>query len=71
MIIGMVEQIYAKADLPMSNDSRAQLQDFIDKHPRGKHGQVVYDLKQDFGVDPEALRQRFDFYFQQFPVQVE
>ena len=69
--IGMVEQIYAKADLPMSNDSRAQLQDFIDQHPRGKHGQVVYDLKQDFGVDPEALRQRFDFYFKQFPVQVE
>ncbi|NND67918.1 MAG: sulfotransferase, partial [Halioglobus sp.] len=42
-----------------------------DAHPRGKHGQVVYDLRGDFGVEPDVLRKRFDFYFERFPVQVE
>jgi hypothetical protein len=32
---------------------------------------VIYNLKRDFGVDPDQLRQRFDFYFRQFPVQAE
>jgi hypothetical protein len=69
--IGMVRQIYAKAGLPMTPEAQAELQQFVDEHPRGKHGRVIYNLKEDFGVDPEQLRQRFDFYFQQFPVQAE
>lgn len=69
--IGMVRQIYALAGLPMTPTAEAQLQSFIADHPRGKHGQVAYNLQQDFGVSPEELRTRFDFYFQQFPVQAE
>ena len=69
--IAMVGRIYAKAGLPMTDAATAQLQQFIEDHPRGKHGRVVYDLEQDFGVAPEDLRRRFDFYFKQFPVQVE
>ena len=55
----------------MTASARSQLQQFIAEHPRGKHGRVVYNLRQDFGVDPEAIRKRFDFYFEQFPVQAE
>jgi hypothetical protein len=40
-------------------------------NPRGKHGQVVYDLRGDFGIEPDALRRRFDFYFERFPVGAE
>ena len=69
--IGMVRQIYARAGLPMTREAQAELQQFIDDHPRGKHGRVIYNLEEDFGVDPAQLRQRFDFYFQQFPVQAE
>lgn len=69
--IGMVRHIYAKAGLPMTEQAAAELQAYIATHPRGKHGRVIYDLKQDFGVDPNELRKRFDFYFSQFPVQVE
>lgn len=69
--IGMVEKIYARAGLPMTPDARAQLQQFIADHPRGKHGRITYNLEQDFGVDPDALRDRFGFYFAQFPVQAE
>ncbi|MCZ6829869.1 MAG: sulfotransferase [Gammaproteobacteria bacterium] len=69
--LAMVEKIYAKAGLDMNNAAKAQLQQFIDEHPRGKHGRMLYDLKADFGVDPNELRRRFDFYFEQFPVQAE
>ena len=69
--LGMVEKIYAKAGLEMTMEARKELQQFIAEHPRGKHGRIVYNLEQDFGVTPQALRQRFDFYFQQFPVQAE
>jgi hypothetical protein len=31
----------------------------------------VYNLREDFGVEPSALRARFDFYFDRFPVAVE
>jgi len=69
--IGMVESIYARAGLPMTAAARQQLRDFMDAHPRGRHGRIVYDLRGDFGVEPEALRRRFDFYFEQFPVRAE
>ncbi|AQA18994.1 sulfotransferase family protein [Halioglobus japonicus] len=69
--LGMVEAIYARAGLPMTEQAKAELQAFIEAHPRGKHGKVVYDLAGQFGVTPAALRERFDFYFEQFPIQVE
>lgn len=69
--IGMVEKIYAKAGLPMTEEAATQLRQFMDAHPRGKHGRIVYDLEADFGVSPGDLRERFNFYFQQFPVQAE
>lgn len=69
--MAMVERIYTRAGLAMTDEARAELGSYIDANPRGKHGQVVYDLRGDFGVEPDALRQRFDFYFERFPVQVE
>ena len=69
--LAMVEKIYARANLAMTPAARRELQAYIDDHPRGKHGSVVYNLREDFGVEPADLRARFDFYFQRFPVQVE
>ena len=40
-------------------------------HPRGRHGQVLYDLEADFGLAPAEVRKRFDFYFDAFPVRAE
>ena len=68
---GMAQRIHAKAGLTMTAEATARLQDFIHNHPRDKHGRVAYDLQEDFGVDPNRLRQRFEFYFRQFPVQAE
>lgn len=69
--IGMVERIYATAGLEMTAQARDQLQHFLGENPRGKHGRIIYDLQQDFGVDPVALRQRFQFYFDACPVRAE
>ncbi len=69
--VGMVERVYERAGLSMTSAARQQLEAFTAANPRGRYGRVVYDLKRDFGVDPEALRERFDFYFDRFPVRVE
>jgi hypothetical protein len=67
----MLEKIYDVAQLPMTPEARAQLQAYLAQHPRGKEGQVVYDLRRDFGADPAALRERFGFYLDRFPVRIE
>ena len=69
--MGAVGRIYEKADLELSPEVSRAMTDFIQAHPRGKHGRVVYDLEGDFGVSAEELRRRFDFYFERFPVAVE
>jgi len=69
--VGMVEQIYARNGLEMTRDARAELDAFMAANPRGKHGQLAYDLRGDFGLDPDAVRARFDYYFERFPVAVE
>ncbi len=69
--IATVERIYDLADLPMTTEAGAQLDRYLEDNPRGKHGRIVYDLKGDFGIDPEALRERFSFYYERFPVERE
>jgi hypothetical protein len=69
--LGMVESIYSRANIAMTPQAREQLQAFLRAHPRGKEGRVVYNLRGDFGVEPAQLRERFAFYFERFPVQVE
>jgi len=69
--LGMLERVYAAARLPLTPQARAQLDRYVAEHPRGREGQVVYDLRKDFGVDPTALRERYRFYFDRFPVEVE
>lgn len=66
-----VERIYACAGLPMTDTARQQLTTFLADHPRGKHGQVVYNFREDFGVEPAELRKRFAFYFEASPARPE
>jgi hypothetical protein len=69
--LGMVEKIYAQAGIELTRQARTEMEAFIAAHPRGKEGRVIYNLREDFGVDPEALRERFAFYFEQFPARPE
>jgi len=69
--VAMVRRIYELADLGMSAEAKADLDAYMQANPRGKHGRIVYDLKGDFGVDRDELRERFGFYFERFPIEVE
>ncbi|MBY0401579.1 sulfotransferase, partial [Myxococcota bacterium] len=69
--LGTVERIYAAAGFPMTDAARGQLAAYLKAHPRGKEGQVVYDLRKDFGAEPDQLREAFRFYFDAFDVKIE
>jgi hypothetical protein len=69
--IGTVERIYATAAVPMTSDARAELAAYVDEHPRGRHGRIVYDMAADFGLNRDELRHRFRFYTDRFGVREE
>jgi hypothetical protein len=63
--------IYRRAGVPMTPETHAGIAAYVAANPRGKHGQVAYDLAGDFGVDVAAARQRFGFYTDRFNVPIE
>ncbi len=68
--VAMVERIYAMADHAMTPAVRGAMSRYMEEHPRGKHGRIVYDMKADFGIDPAALREQLGFYYEAFPVKI-
>ena len=68
--VAMVERIYAMAGHPMTPEVRGAMSRYMDENPRGKHGRIVYDMKADFGIDPDAVREQLDFYYRAFPVKI-
>jgi Sulfotransferase family len=68
--VAMVERIYDLAGQPMTAGARAAMQEFMDDHPRGKFGGIVYDLA-DFGLDPAERREALRFYTDRFGVTQE
>lgn len=65
-----VRSIYALAGLDFTSGSREAFDDYQASHPRGRFGRVRYDLA-DFALDGAELRERFRFYTDRFPVQLE
>ena len=65
--LAMAARILDVAGLAMTDGARNELETFLSGNPRGKEGRVVYDLRKDFGVDPNDLYRRFAFYFEAFP----
>ncbi|HYP62572.1 MAG TPA: hypothetical protein VEQ16_01720, partial [Acidocella sp.] len=69
--IGTAQKLLAFAGLEPNAESVADMRAYMDSHPRGKDGRVVYDLAGDFNLDIAALRQRFSFYTDRFNVRQE
>lgn len=67
----ILAEVYTKAQLPLNAQARAALEHYLAAHPRGKAGQVLYDLRGDFGLDPHELRGRFRFYLDRFEIAAE
>lgn len=68
---GVMRQVYDLAGMPLTPDAQAALLGYLNENPRNKHGKVIYDLEGDFGVDVKALRERFAFYYERYPVKWE
>jgi len=69
--MGTLQRVYDAAGIELTEQARAEIGAYIDAHPRGKEGRVVYDLRGDFGVTPEEVRTRFGSYLDAFPVRLE
>lgn len=67
----LLEQLYAAGGIELTPKARKGFQRYLDSNPRGKHGRIRYDLRGHFGVAPDDLRSRFDFYFDRFDVRPE
>jgi hypothetical protein len=67
---GLVKRIYRTAGLDLTPEAEARISAYLAANRRGRHGAVQYDLPQ-FGVDVGELRERFQFYYDRFPVQKE
>jgi hypothetical protein len=65
--MSVMTQLYKTFGLDFPDDVQTSLRNYSSEHRRGHAGRVVYDLKADFGVDPDELHQRFSFYFNAFP----
>lgn len=66
-----LDRIYERAGLPMTAQTRAEIDHYIETHPRGRHGKIVYDLEADFGISRDAMYEYFGNYMDAFPVQRE
>src|SRR2546425_4144317 len=68
--VAMVSRIYSLADQPMSPESRTAMEAFMEAHPRGRHGGVIYDLAE-VGLDRDERREALRFYVDRFVVSIE
>lgn len=68
---GTVERIYDRTGIELTGTARARIESHVAAHPRGANGQIVYDLRADFGREPGAVRERFANYLNAFPIRLE
>jgi hypothetical protein len=69
--MGTIERVYALAGLELTTRAQNRIERHLLDNPRGKHGSVAYDLRGQFGLDPDELWERFGFYTDHFGVQRE
>jgi LPS sulfotransferase NodH len=63
--IETVAAVCERLDVTFDDASRAAVQQWLDENPQDKHGVHRYTAE-DFGLDPDRLRDRFAFYSGRF-----
>ena len=69
--LGTLERVYECAGIELTDQARAEIEAYRSAHPRGREGQVLYDLRRDFSTTPEEVRSRFSEYLDRFDVRIE
>jgi hypothetical protein len=67
---GTVAGLYERFGRELPEGTRKLMADHLAARPKGKHGAHRYDLA-DFGLDADALRERFADYVEHFAVPAE
>lgn len=71
-VMGTLESIYDTVGLEFTDQARSELQEYIDSHPRGRHGgKLGYNPERDFGVTRDQVRERYQDYIEKFSIKVE
>ena len=65
--LAMARRILSAAGMGATEESERAMGEYLDGNPRGRDGRVVYDLRGDFGLEPDQLYDRYGFYFEAFP----
>jgi hypothetical protein len=63
--VATVEDVCDRLAMTFDDGSRRAVQQWLDDNPQDKHGVHRYTAA-DFGLDPDRLRARFDFYAGRF-----
>lgn len=66
-----VTRVYEHAGIELTDSARDAIAGYVDSHPLDGSGRLDYDLRADFGITPQRLRRRFDFYLREHPVPEE
>lgn len=69
--MSILETLYGYNGTELTAEARGAFRGYLDDNPRGKHGQMRYDLQGHFGRSAEEVRSRFGFYFDRFDVKEE
>ena len=69
--MGTVARIYTAAGLDFTAGARADIAAYQLAHARTPGSAVAYDLRADFGVEPDDIRRSFEFYQRAVPVRTE
>jgi hypothetical protein len=69
--MGTLERVYECAGIDLTDRARTEIALYRHGHPRGKDGQVIYDLRRDFSTTPDEVRSRFEGYLDRFDVRIE
>ncbi len=67
--MAVVDEIYDRLALPYSDAVRGAIANYVEQHPRGKHGSHDYQLEQ-FGLTREQVLERFSDYIQTYQIEV-
>lgn len=62
---GTLRAVYELAGQPYDDGVQAAMSAFIAEHPRGRHGEVTYDLS-DLGLGPDDVERRLSGYRRRF-----
>jgi hypothetical protein len=68
--VAMVRRIYDLADQPFTDEVASSMAQFMEDHPRGRHGGLLYDLAE-FGIGGAELQKSLAFYVDRFGISEE